>query len=59
MAVASKGAPPEFLSTHPSGSDRISQMNNHMGQVLPLYARTKGLGVDALPPYRSNVVATR
>jgi len=59
MAAVSKGAPPEFLSTHPSGSDRISQMNNHMTQVLPLYARTKGVSVDALPPYRSNVVASR
>jgi len=59
MAAVNKGAPPEFLSTHPSGNDRIAQMNNHMAQVLPLYARTKGVSVDALPPYRSNVVASR
>lgn len=59
MASVSKGAPPEFLSTHPSGSDRISQMNEHMAQVLPLYARSKGVSVDALPPYRSTAIATR
>lgn len=59
MAAVNKGAPPEFLSTHPSGSDRISQMNEHMAQVLPLYARSKGVSVDALPPYRSTAIATR
>ncbi|MEG2031665.1 MAG: M48 family metallopeptidase [Janthinobacterium sp.] len=59
MAAVSKGAPPEFLSTHPSGSDRISQMNEHMAQVLPLYARSKGVSVNALPPYRSTAIAQR
>jgi len=59
MAAVSKGAPPEFLSTHPSGKDRISQMNSHMAQVLPLYARSKGVSVDALPPYRSTAIAQR
>ena len=59
MAAVSKGAPPEFLSTHPSGSDRISQMNSHMAQVLPLYARSKGVSVDALPPYRSSAIVQR
>ena len=59
MAALNKGAPPEFLSTHPSGKDRIAQMNSHMAQVLPLYARSKGVSVSDLPPYRSNAVAAR
>lgn len=59
MAALSKSAPPEFLSTHPSGPDRIAQMNAHMAQVLPLYARSKGVSVDALPPYRATDMAAR
>lgn len=59
MATLSKGGQPEFLSTHPSGPERIGQMNMHMAQVLPLYARSKGVAVDALPPYRSTELASR
>ena len=39
MAEASKGAPPEFLSTHPSGPTRIKEIQNAMPQVAPLFAR--------------------
>lgn len=56
---AGKSGQPAFLSTHPSGPERIVQMNDHMAQVLPLYARTKGVAVDALPPYRGNAMAAR
>ncbi|RZU45151.1 peptidase M48-like protein [Fluviicoccus keumensis] len=37
MATASKGAPPAFLSTHPSGSQRIEELQARMATVLPLY----------------------
>jgi len=43
MGAASKGAPPAFLSTHPSGAQRIDELQGQMAVVLPLYeaARTK------------------
>jgi hypothetical protein len=31
-----------FLSTHPSGKDRIEEMNANMHLVLPVFARAKG-----------------
>jgi predicted Zn-dependent protease len=39
MAQASKGAPPEFLSTHPSGPTRINDIEVNLPKVQPLYAR--------------------
>ncbi|MBA4137110.1 MAG: hypothetical protein C0518_07320 [Opitutus sp.] len=40
---ASKGAPAfSFLSTHPSGEDRIAQLNELVPQVLPLYEAATG-----------------
>jgi len=39
MAEASKGAPPEFMSTHPSGPTRIKDIQRALPQVEPLYAR--------------------
>ncbi len=41
MAAANKGAPPQWLSTHPSRSSRISDMEASLPQVMPLYERTK------------------
>jgi predicted Zn-dependent protease len=56
MAVLNQsGAPIELLSTHPGGSERIEQIENHMNVLLPLYARSRGVPLDSLPPYRSNV----
>jgi predicted Zn-dependent protease len=55
MALMNKGAPPEWLSTHPAGKNRIAQMQKHLPEVMPLFARTKGVGIDALSPYQSNV----
>jgi predicted Zn-dependent protease len=56
MAVLNQsGAPIELLSTHPGGGERIEQIENHMNVLLPLYARSKGVPVDRLPPYRYNV----
>ena len=39
MGEASKGAPPEFLSTHPSGPSRIKDIQLALPRVEPLYAR--------------------
>ena len=41
MAVASRGAPPQWLSTHPSGSSRISDIERNLPRVTPLYERTR------------------
>jgi predicted Zn-dependent protease len=42
MAAASSGAPPEWLSTHPSGNTRIEDIQNNLPQVMPLYERARG-----------------
>ena len=41
MATASKGAPPQWLSTHPSGNSRIADIEKNLPQVMPLYERAK------------------
>ncbi|NVD70406.1 M48 family peptidase [Duganella sp. BJB488] len=53
MSAVNKSQPLPFLSTHPSGSKRIEDMEKNMYLVLPVYARAKGLDPDALPPYHS------
>ncbi len=39
MAAANKGAPPQWISTHPSGPTRIRDIERSLPQVEPLYAR--------------------
>ena len=39
MMDASRGAPPEFLSTHPSGDSRIREIEARMARVQPEYER--------------------
>ena len=41
MAAASKGAPPQWLSTHPSGKSRIAEIEANLPKVMPLYERAK------------------
>ncbi len=41
MEKASKGAPPEFLSTHPASDTRIEEIRRHLPQVMPLYERAQ------------------
>lgn len=41
MGRASKGAPPEFLSTHPANASRIEDIRRHLPDVMPLYLRAK------------------
>lgn len=39
MSEANKGAPPQWLSTHPASTTRIQDINNNLPKVLPLYER--------------------
>ena len=39
MGAANKGAPPQWLSTHPSGSKRIQDIQANLPKVMPLYQR--------------------
>jgi predicted Zn-dependent protease len=39
MSAANKGAPPQWLSTHPASTTRIKDMQASMGKVQPLYDR--------------------
>jgi len=41
MAAASKGAPPQFLSTHPASGTRIRDIELNLPKVLPLYQRAE------------------
>lgn len=50
MALASKGAPPQWLSTHPTGPNRIKEIEKHLPEVLPLYENARDKTVlNALP----------
>jgi predicted Zn-dependent protease len=37
MLAAEKSTPPQFLSTHPSSSNRIAELQARIPQVMPLY----------------------
>jgi len=39
MLQANKGAPPEFMSTHPAGDTRIKDIEAKLPKVQPLFAR--------------------
>ncbi|MEY3502380.1 MAG: hypothetical protein RL763_448 [Pseudomonadota bacterium] len=41
MDAANKGAPPQWLSTHPSGSTRIKDIQANLPKVEPFYQRAK------------------
>lgn len=40
MAAASKGEPPQFLSTHPAHGTRIDTLKGALPKVMPLYERS-------------------
>ena len=41
MQRASQGEPPQFLSTHPTSSNRIAQLQALMPKVMPLYQKAR------------------
>lgn len=42
MQAASKGSPPQFLSTHPSKANRIASIQSLLPKVTPLYQQASG-----------------
>ena len=57
MAQASQGGPPQWLSSHPAGNNRIAEIQRRIPNVLPVYAQAVGKPVDQLPPYRTTQIA--
>ena len=53
MAAASKGAPPQWLSTHPAGATRIVDIQKNLPKVQGLYAKAQK------PPKRFDVALPR
>lgn len=41
MSASSQNAPPQWLSTHPSGKTRIAEIEKNLPKVLPLYERAR------------------
>ena len=41
MGAASKGAPPQWLSTHPAGKTRITEIEQNLPKVMPLYEKAR------------------
>ena len=50
MLAASKGAPPQFLSTHPAGDTRIKDIQGKLAKVQPLYERAPKPSQRFAPP---------
>lgn len=41
MTASNNGAPPEWLSTHPSGNHREKEIQRHLPEVMPLYEKAR------------------
>lgn len=41
MSANNNNAPPQWLSTHPSGSSRIEEIERNLDKVMPLYERAR------------------
>jgi predicted Zn-dependent protease len=52
MMAAAKGAPPQFMSTHPAGETRIKDIEGKLGKVQPIYARAGKPERKFAPPAR-------
>jgi predicted Zn-dependent protease len=40
MGQASKGSPPQWLSSHPTGATRVADLQRNLPRVMPLYERS-------------------
>jgi predicted Zn-dependent protease len=41
MGAVSTGAPPQWLSTHPSGKSRIAEIEKNLPKVMPLFEQAR------------------
>ena len=41
MGQAGKSSPPQWISTHPSGTTRIAELERNLPRVMPLYERAR------------------
>ena len=53
MAAANKGAPPQWMSTHPSGPTRIRDLESNIPKVAGLYQRAERPAQRFTPPPRA------
>ena len=50
MSAANSGSPPQWLSTHPSGTSRIDELERSLPKVMPLFERARrSAGSEAAP----------
>lgn len=50
MTGAARGAPPQWMSTHPTGESRIQLIKDHLKDVQPLYERAKAAKARGAAP---------
>jgi predicted Zn-dependent protease len=50
MLQASKGAPPQWLSTHPSGESRIAEIQGRLPRAMPIFEQAQKPGQRFQPP---------
>jgi predicted Zn-dependent protease len=50
MMAASKGAPPSWLSTHPTGDNRIREIQARLPRVTPMYSAAAKPDRKFVPP---------
>jgi predicted Zn-dependent protease len=55
MAAVAKAQPPQWLSSHPSHGNRVTEITRNLDRVMPLYAQARGIPPAELGSYRSNV----
>ena len=59
MMAVSKGAPPQFMSTHPAGETRIRDIEAKLGKVKPIYARAGKPDRKFGPPAKTEAAAPK
>ena len=49
MAASARGAPPQWLSTHPASESRIKHIQDNLKDVQGLYERARAAKAQGLP----------